>query len=307
MRQVFASIGEAMVEFAPEADGRFRRGFAGDTLNTAWAVRALADPDTVSVRYVSACGSDPLSGQLIAFLDDAGIDTTHVRRIDARRIGLYLISLDGHERSFHYWRDTSAARLLAADPDWLAATLRDVDMAYLSGITLAILSPEHRDTLFDVLGGFRARGGTLAFDGNVRLALWPDRAEATTALERACRLAHIALPTAEDELLLFDDGDAVGTARRLASWGVREVVVKRGPDPCLLMTAQGVEAIPALPVADAIDTSGAGDGFNGAYLAARLAGHAPAGAVRRAHAVAARVIRTRGAILPMDLLRAADA
>ena len=307
MRQVFASIGEAMVEFAPEADGRFRRGFAGDTLNTAWAVRALADPDAVSVRYVSACGSDPLSGQLVAFLNDAGIDTAHVRRIDERRIGLYLISLDGHERSFHYWRETSAARMLAADPDWLAATLRDVDMAYLSGITLAILSPEHRDTLFDVLGGFRARGGTLAFDGNVRLALWQDRADAAAALERAYRLAHIALPTADDELLLFGDGDAVGTARRLAGWGVREVVVKRGPDPCLLMTAQGVEAISALPVADAIDTSGAGDGFNGAYLAARLAGHAPAVAVRRAHAVAARVIRTRGAILPMDLLRAADA
>lgn len=306
MTTVFASIGEAMVEFAPEADGRFRRGFAGDTLNAAWAVRALTDPAALTVRYVSACGNDPLSHQLIDFLDAAGIDTTYVRRIADRRIGLYLISLDGHERSFHYWRETSAARLLAADPAALAASLHGVDMAYLSGITLAILSPDHRDAMFDALARFRARGGTIAFDGNVRLSLWKDTAEAAAALERAYRLAHIALPTAEDELLLFADGDAAGTARRLAGWGVSEVVVKRGPDPCLLVRDHGIAAIPAEPVTDAVDTSGAGDSFNGAYLAARLAGHTPADAVRRAHAVAARVIRTRGAIVDMDVLRAVD-
>lgn len=307
MTRIFASIGEAMVEFAPEADGRFRRGFAGDTLNTAWAVRALSDPDAVAVRYVSACGQDPLSAQWIDFLDEAGIDSRHVRRIDDRRIGLYLISLDGHERSFHYWRETSAARLLAADPDFLAAALRDVDMAYLSGITLAILPPDDRATLFAMLADFRRRGGTLAFDGNVRPSLWEDRGAATAALEQAYRLARIALPTADDELLLFDDGDAAGTARRLAGWGVEEVVVKCGADPCVLVTADGLDMIPSRPVTDPVDTSGAGDSFNGAYLAARLAGAVPADAVRRAHAVAARVIRTRGAIIPADLLRAADA
>lgn len=302
---MFVSIGEAMVELAPEPDGRFRLGFAGDTLNAAWAVRALADPAAVTVRYVTACGNDPFSNQLVDFLASAGIDTAHVRRIADRRIGLYVISLDGHERSFHYWRETSAARLLAADPAALEAALHGVDMAYLSGITLAILSPDHREALFDALTRFRARGGTLAFDGNVRLSLWQDAGVAAATLERAYRLAHIALPTAEDELLLFADGDATGTAKRLADWGVGEVVVKRGPDPCLLVGEHGIEAIPSIPVTDAVDTSGAGDSFNGAYLSARLAGRAPADAVRRAHAVAARVIRTRGAIVDMDVLRAA--
>lgn len=141
----------------------------------------------------------------------------------------------------------------------------------------------------------------------MRLSLWDSHIEAAASLERAYRLAHIALPTAEDESLLFDDGDAAGTARRVAGLGVAEVVVKCGPDPCLLVGAQGIEAIPALPAADAVDTSGAGDRFNGAYLAARLGGHAPADAVRRAHAIAARVIRTRGAIVPMHILRAANA
>ena len=54
-----------------------------------------------------------------------------------------------------------------------------------------------------------------------------------------------------------------------------------------------------------VDTTGAGDFFNGAYLAARLASVAPADAARKAHAVAAAVVQVRGALAPFETLRAA--
>jgi 2-dehydro-3-deoxygluconokinase len=47
-----------------------------------------------------------------------------------------------------------------------------------------------------------------------------------------------------------------------------------------------------------IDTTGAGDSFNAAYLTARLAGHPPAEAARAGHLLAGTVIRHRGAIIP---------
>ena len=56
-------------------------------------------------------------------------------------------------------------------------------------------------------------------------------------------------------------------------------------------------------VASPVDTTGAGDSFNGAYLAARLAGVAPAEAARKAHAVAAAVVQVRGALAPFEVLR----
>lgn len=306
MSRTFVSLGEAMVELAVEADGRYRRGFAGDTLNTAWAVRALAAPD-IAVRYVTAIGHDAMSDALDIFLTEAGIDTRHIRRIEGRNIGLYLISLEGHERTFHYWRDASAARLLAADPAALVAAVADAEMIYLSGITLAILAPDDRAALFAILTAFRARGGAVAFDGNVRLSLWTGHDEAREGLERAYRIADIALPTAEDEAALFGDRCARDTAERIIGYGVRELAVKCGPGPCLLVTPEGRSSIPAEVVMDAMDTSGAGDSFNGAYLASRLEGRSPVDAAGRAHRVAARVIRTRGAIVDMARLAEAGA
>lgn len=299
----FASIGECMVEMAPQADGLYRRGFAGDTLNTAWYLRALLDRRRSLVKYVTGVGTDALSDEMVDFIAKAGIDTTAVERIAGRTVGLYLITLQGAERSFTYWRNESAAKLLASVGARLDAALADVDVAYFSGITLAILSPEHRRTLFASLAKVRARGGEVVFDPNLRPRLWPDRATMAAAVIEGYRAATIALPTSPDDAELYGDTDAVGTADRIAALGVQEIIVKAGADPTLVR-AGGLDAwVAAERVDNPVDTTGAGDSFNAGYLAARLAGgRSPAEAVRHGHAVAARVIQARGALIDMDLV-----
>jgi 2-dehydro-3-deoxygluconokinase len=86
---------------------------------------------------------------------------------------------------------------------------------------------------------------------------------------------------------------------------VGEVVVKNGEEPALIAANGTRQPVPAVHVAAPVDTTGAGDSFNGAYLAARLAGHAPTEAVLRAHRVAAAVIQVRGALAPFETLRVA--
>ena len=300
----FASIGECMVELSSTGEGLYRRGFAGDTLNTAWGVRALADPSELDVRYVTCVGDDKLSDDLVGFIDGAGIGTGSIRRVPARTVGLYMITLDGYERSFTYWRDTAAARLLAENPDALAAALADVDCVYLSGITLAILSPEHRRNLLDVLAGVRARGGMIAFDGNVRLRLWPNVDAMRAGLEAGYRASTIALPTFPDEQAIFNDVSAEVCAIRIAGYGVPEVVVKDGADPCTLWFDGAAHVVPAVKVEQPTDTTGAGDSFNAGYLAARLSGASPIEAAKLGHRVASRVICSPGALIDMAALRA---
>lgn len=300
MPQVFASIGECMVELSSAGERLYRQGFAGDTFNTAWYVRALLPADGWTVRYVTALGDDRLSDDLAAFIAAAGIDTSALQRKAGRPVGLYAIHLDGHERSFSYWRETAAARLLAEDPAALAAALADVACAYVSGITLAILSPAHRRALLDALAAVRDRGGMVAFDPNIRLRLWPDADTARAALIEGYRVSTVAMPTYPDDRDLFGDADITACVRRIAGYGPREIVAKDGAEPTLVHADGTDTLVPAVKVDAPVDTTGAGDSFNAGYLAARLAGRDPVAAARLGHQVASRVIGVKGALAPME-------
>ncbi|MCI0999701.1 MULTISPECIES: sugar kinase [Ochrobactrum] len=301
----FASIGECMIELSGGEGDQWRMGFAGDTLNTAWYVRALTDR-AFPVDYVSAFGEDNFSQKQRVFFSSNGIGIAHSPVIAGVHPGLYAITLSGAERSFTYWRSDAAARRLASDRAALEQSLSGRDIIYFSGISIAIVLPEHRETFFDVLRQCRAAGSRIAFDPNFRHQLWPDRKAAQEIISEAMRLADIALPTFPDEQALFGDTNAEACAERLISLGVKEVVVKDGTEPALVAAGGEQTLVPAV-FANAVDTTGAGDSFNGAYLVARMEGLSPVEAAQKAHAVAARVVETRGALTPMETARAAYA
>lgn len=300
-----AAIGECMIELSRSASDsdNWKLGFAGDTFNTIWALRALIAPDG-KADYVSAFGDDPFSRDQLEFLTSNGITTAASPIIPGARPGLYAITLTGAERSFTYWRADAAARQLANDADALAKSLDKQSLVYLSGITLAILEPTARQTLFKALGVARSNGAKIAFDPNYRPRLWTDAETAKAAIAQALAVTDIALPTFPDEQALYGDASPQITAERLAATGIGEIVVKDGDQPCLVVTAGQQNSVPALRV-DAVDTTGAGDSFNGGYLAARLNGLAPAEAAAVAHRVAAAVVQVRGALAPVETLRTA--
>lgn len=300
------SIGECMLELSGRGGEDWRMGFAGDTLNTLWALRALAGPERAT-NYISAFGDDPFSRDQIAFLQANGIGIGESPVIPGARPGLYAITLTGAERSFTYWRNDSAAKQLASDPQRLAKSLESQALAYFSGITLAILDPAPRRVLLEAVGKARQAGSLIAFDANYRPRLWKSADEARAAIGEALSVTDIALPTFPDEQSLYGDASPEATADRLAAAGVGEIVVKNGEWPATVRRDGENQAVEAVHVPSPIDTTGAGDSFNGSYLAARLAGLPPLEATRKAHAVAAAVVQVRGALAPFDTLRAAFA
>ena len=124
-------------------------------------------------------------------------------------------------------------------------------------------------------------------------------------MTEALALTDIALPTFPDEEMLFGDASPQATIERCAAAGVAEIVVKNGEQPALVRWKGADETVPAQRVTTPVDTTGAGNSFNGSYLAARLAGQEPAEAVRSAHRVAAAVVQVRGALAPYEVLRSA--
>lgn len=299
------AVGEAMVEFFRNADGSWCRGFAGDTLNVAWALRALLPPGQ-PVDYLTRVGNDDTSAEMVDFIARAGIGTSGITRDPDRGVGLYTIATDAKgERSFTYWRGISAARRLGDDAGPLVAGLAGARLIYLSGITAAVLDDAGRENLLGVLAQMRKGGAVIAYDPNYRPRLWADVATMRAFTTGIGTLAAIVLPTLDDEVAGFGDADAEATIRRLTGLGATEIVVKDSIRPALIRADGRISSLPVSRPVSPLDTTGAGDSFNGAYLAARLLGQPPISAAKAAQRVAAAVVGARGALLPPDALRCA--
>ncbi|MEV4002187.1 sugar kinase [Actinomadura sp. NPDC049753] len=301
MRNRIALIGECMIELSHLAPDRLAVGYAGDAFNVAAYLARTAAPGTADVQFVTLVGDDPYSTRMRASWETHDVGSDHTRTVPGGQAGLYLIRTDeGGERTFHYYRSQSAARGLfgPAHPRDIDDAIADHDLVYLSGITLSILSPDARGRLLTVLDETRRRGGRVAFDTNYRPAGWPSPAAASEAMSAVLTRTDIALPTFTDDQTVFGDLTPADTIRRLRQAGVTEMAVKRGPQGCVIADTMTNLSIPAVPHVQVIDTTAAGDAFNGAYLATRLTGAPQQQAAETATTLAAQVITHRGALLP---------
>ncbi|WP_288477167.1 sugar kinase [uncultured Pantoea sp.] len=302
-----AIIGECMIELSEKGEN-IKRGFGGDTLNTAVYLARQVDAQQLRVDYVTALGTDSFSDQMIAAWQQEQINTDLIQRLSNKMPGLYVIETDADgERTFWYWRSDAAARYWLDSPESaaIAEQLTHYDYLYLSGISLAILPSASRDRLMALLARCRANGGQVIFDNNYRPRLWTDRLSAQAAYRAILSHTDIAFLTLDDEHLLWGEQPLEEVIARTRQAGAREIVIKRGADACLvaLDDAPLIE-VPALRLAKekVIDTTAAGDSFSAGYLARRLTGAAADAAAQRGHQLASTVIQHRGAIIPAEAM-----
>ncbi len=295
--QTLLSIGECMVEMAPTPDGTYKMGFAGDTFNTAWYAQKMFPADW-DVSYFTALGDDPASGEMLDFMNAADISTDHIQRIAGKTVGLYMIQLKDGERSFAYWRETSAARLLARDADRLNAAMQSAGIVYFSGITIAVLSAEDRETLCAALTQARADGCIIVFDPNLRPRLWSNTKTMCEAVTQAAKCADIVLPSFEDECAYFNDKTVEDTAARYRATGAGMVIVKNGEEEMYIWGATvGAQTYTPTKIIDVIDSTAAGDSFNAGFLSVLVAGGSIIDAVAAGAELSAKVITKRGALV----------
>ena len=294
-------VGECMIEMRGEPGAAITQTFGGDTLNTAVYLARLNPRGAVAVDYMTAVGNDAFSIAMGRSWLAEGIGDAHVRVIEDALPGLYFIQTDPHgERRFHYWRGEAAARRMFEGPeaDTMLEALADYDYAYLSGISLAILTPAGRQRLIEALHRARRAGTRIVFDNNYRPHLWPDPETARLAYRDLLHLTDLALVTWEDDAALFGYRDPEALFSAYAELGVREVALKRGAASCLIQCPTGRFDVPAQTVSHVVDTTAAGDSFSAAYLACRLRGGDPEQAARWGHRLAAQVVQYRGALIP---------
>ena len=284
-------LGEPIVEFNQQSDGRYLPGHGGDTSNCAIA----AARQGAHVGHLTHVGADAFGRSFIDLWQAEGVDTTTVRAVEGGQTGIYFVThgLDGHE--FSYFREGSAAsRMTPADLP--RAALETAQILHVSGISQAI-SQSAADTVFAAMEIVRAAGGRVSYDSNLRLKLWPlDRARAIVHAGMA--MADIALPGLEDAEALTGLADPDRIADFYLGLGAAVVALTLGADGTLVATPEDRKRVPGRPVS-VVDATGAGDTFDGAFLARIIAGDDPFTAATYANAAASIAVQGYGAVAPI--------
>ncbi|HZW72900.1 MAG TPA: sugar kinase [Caldimonas sp.] len=286
-------LGEPMIEFnqTRRSSHEYLQGFGGDTSNMAIAAARLG----ARAAYATRVGDDAFGRMFLELWKSEGVDTRAVARDPAAPTGVYFVTHGANGHEFSYWRSGSAASRLS--PDNLPRdAIRAARVLHFSAISQAI-SASACDACSAAIDAAKRAGAKVSYDTNLRLKLWP-LARASTVIIATLALADWALPSIDDAKLLFgrDDPDSIIDACHHA--GTPLVILRCGAEGCIVSDGRKRERISGHRV-QAVDATGAGDCFDGAFAVRILAGDDPGAAARYANAAAALATTGYGAVAPL--------
>lgn len=291
-------FGECMIELRHAGENRFSQSYAGDIYNAAVYLKRCFP--NIKTNISTCIGHDKYSHLMLEAFANEGLSTECVLTHVSKRPGLYIVDTDENgERSFSYWRNDSAARVaLAQFTQEYEEQLKATDFFFFSGISLAIIEEPYRVKFWRLLANLKAAGVTIVFDPNYREALWPSFNDAMFQYEKAFQFTDIALPGIEDMQKLYAVKEIDETIKSLERFDIKELVIKDGANAVHIYNEGKLEKVQISSVKKVIDTTSAGDSFNGTYLGARMSGFNISSSVKSASTVASSVIQHPGAIIP---------
>ncbi len=292
-------LGEPLIEFnrPKEGDGRtWLQGFGGDSQNVAIA----AARQGASTGYLTSVGQDWMGEAFLDLWKSEGVDASRVTRHPSAPTGVSFVTHSAAGHKFDYLRKNSAASLMT--PDMLPADyIAGARVFHLSAIGQAI-SDSARETCDAAIEIARKAGVKVSYDTNLRLRLW-ELDTAREVIDATIARCDIALPSLDDSQQLTGLKEPEAIAAYYLELGAPLVALKMGADGSLVATRERQTRIAPHKV-EAVDATGAGDTFDGAFLTRLLAGDDPETAARYANVAAALSTTGYGAVTPMP--RAAD-
>ena len=265
-------IGNLTVDVAVHGGVPSEPAMGGDAAYAALAARLHLD----DVRMLAPVGTDLPHGVLDSLVD-AGVSIDGLPHRDLPTVRNVVTYLADGSRSWD---------MLASEEDFdtLSVYPADIDADALtaSGILVSAMSLESQLAL-----GPWLRERT---DATIYLDLQEDYLDGNReALLELVGLCDVFLPSEVEAVNLAATDDLAAAARLFAKRGASVVVIKRAEKGCVVLAAPGADVIevPATAVT-AVDSTGAGDAFCGAFAAVHLLTGDPIAAAE-AGAAAARV------------------
>ena len=266
MNNTLAAIGEALIDFIPDKNGcdfdevtAFSPKVGGAPANVCAAFSILGG----SSRMLTQLGNDPFGHKIIGELDRVGVDTSCISLTDEANTALAFVSLaQNGDRTFSFYRKPSAD-MLYKQQSIKEAYFDNVFALHFCSVSIGDFPMKQAHKRAIEL--MRKRNGIVSFDPNLRFNLWDSEQALCSAVREFIPLSDI-VKLSEDEVSFVTGEDSIEKA---VSWlfgqGVKLVLYTCGSKGAYAFTRSVKAYSPALKV-KAVDTTGAGDGFTGAFL-----------------------------------------
>jgi fructokinase len=254
-------MGELLIDFVSTESGvslvdapAFKKAAGGAPANVAVGLSRLGVPSA----FMGKVGDDEFGRFLAQTLEENGVDTMPLVFSKDARTALAFVSLaaDG-ERDFMFYRHPSADMLF--EPNEVDAdAIRRAKVFHYGSISL--IGEPSRSATLHALRLAQDAGLMISYDPNLRLALWPEEEAARKGMMLGWEHAQVVKASTEELRFLTGERDLVRSVKQLWHPALRLLVATMGRDGCHYFTEKADRRVPGFEV-DAIDTTGAGDGF----------------------------------------------
>ena len=295
MKINLCSIGEAMIEISNIKNSLYNQSFAGDTLNFC----NYLDKKKLNAFFLSAIGKSEINQSLLDFVKSKNISTKYIKQINQFEVGLYLIkNKDNGEKQFFYWRDESAAKQYFNNIDFinLYKELKNFDYIYFSGITLSIIHVSKLNNFIKLLKLLKSKKIKIVFDFNIRPTRW-NKKNLNNFFDSVLKFVDICFLSGEDMSYWKNKNGIKSYEQIVRKYKIKHSIFRKNAKFTYVFLNKNKYVFKNKLLKKVVDTSGAGDGFNAAYLSNFIVNNDPVLALKAGSSLGSKIVMKKGAIV----------
>ena len=294
-------LGECMIELNGDISSlennssNIKINFGGDTYNSAVYFSRLTN-DKTNTFYSTALGKDNFSKKMISRFKNENIKCDYIRTDGENPPGLYSIEINEKgERSFSYWRDQSPSKyiFLGSKGKKLVKDINNADVFYYTGISAGILDEKQRKDLINI----GSTATICGFDFNYRSQLHYNKKVSQLLFNEINNRVDIHFVSFDDARELFKIKNPLEIFEIINE--KKNLILIRYKNSIIFKNKQQEIKTVTVPHGEVVDTTAAGDAFNGSFLAIMNNNkNVPVEEnILISHSVTREVIKHRGAII----------
>lgn len=265
-KDTLIAIGEALIDFIPNETGCdfenvtfFRPKVGGAPANVCGAFRVLGGKS----KIITQLGDDPFGRKIEKELKNFGIDTSLISFTDKANTALAFVSLEKNgNRTFSFYRNPSADMLF--DKEQIADNMFD-DAYALHFCSVSLGDFPMKEAHKAAIEIAAKKDTIISFDPNLRFPLWKSKEELNKTVHEFIPLSDIIKISDEELAFLTGEEEIENALPQLFTGNVKLIIYTCGSKGAYAYT-KTQKAFSTCQKVNAIDTTGAGDGFIGSFL-----------------------------------------